>query len=108
VQTPGTLKQIAVGLVDNVWGINSDDGAYRFDRDSRSWIYVPGVFLNQIAVAFDGAVWGIDLMNQVWRFDTQNQIWVQVPGSLTQITVASDAVVWGIGLDRIDLLVSMR
>ena len=91
-QIPGGLRQVAVGGVEYVWGVNGAGNIYRYNATS-GWVRIPGG-LSNISVGSDGTVWGVNSSGNIYRFNGSS--WTQIPGGLRQVSVGSADHVIGI------------
>lgn len=53
---PGSLAQVSVGNKNNIWGVDTKDGIFKFD--GRKWQQVDENLV-QVSVGNDGSVWGV-------------------------------------------------
>lgn len=96
IATPGTLKQISVASLQQIWGVSATDEVYRWT--GTGWTRMPGA-LTQISVAADGTVWGVTALGSIYRWTGSR--WELVAGQAKYVSVGSADNVWVIGSDDI-------
>ena len=64
----GSLSQISVGDVNNVWGVNELDQIYSYNNAAASWTLISGN-LGNVWATFDGAVWGVNANGSLYKWN---------------------------------------
>lgn len=65
----GVLSKLTIGLDGDVWGVNSSQNIFRFDRSSASFLPVPGQLVD-ISAGGEGQIWGINAKQEIFQFDS--------------------------------------
>lgn len=96
-RTPGKLIQLSVKSSKEVWAVNAEQEAWKWN--GTSWTKIPSPNpLKQICVGLAGEVWGVSTDNKVWQYIKPN--WTPLGGDdMKQIALRSSKEVWGIGTD---------
>lgn len=95
----GNLKQIAVGSIDQIWGVDRQGAVHRWVGD---WLRVPGT-LAYIAAASDGTVIGIDANDDLFRWNGATFEPLAGHGKLMQVSVADRKIMYGVSRDGVVL-----
>jgi hypothetical protein len=88
----GSLKNVAVGPSEVIWGVNGRDEIFRRNV-ANEWSRISGS-LRWISVGRDLSVWGTNSRREIFRWSIND--WQRIPGSLAYVSVGTEDHVWGV------------
>ena len=90
IRVPGTLKQVAVGSIAHIWGVQSGGEMWRF-VGSETWQRVHGT-ASQVATCSDGTTCFVHRTGNVFLWDGEG--WTKIASNMKEVAVGSAGNIW--------------
>jgi len=113
-KVPGKLKQLSVGIDGYVWGINTSNIIYQWNKGKKAWDLVDNYTwnkatktwelnkdfrLNQLSVKGRWNLWGVDPTGTVYSMTSMKKQWYHIANNFRQVSIDPLSNAWGIGMD---------
>ncbi|MDQ3232877.1 MAG: hypothetical protein M3Q07_13750 [Pseudobdellovibrionaceae bacterium] len=95
----GSLRQLDIAEDGEVWGINDDQGVFRWT--GTGWVQpAPLARLSNITVGSRNNIWGVNSAGAVFKWNGSTWIQPTAPARLRRISAAADGTVWGVSSEN--------